>query len=77
MKMKKLLEILEEIKPGVDFNNSKNMIEEGLIDSFDIITIITAINSEFDIDFTVADIMPENFETVETLYNTIERIKNK
>ncbi len=75
--MKKLLEILEEIKPGVDFNNSKNMIEEGLIDSFDIITIITAINSEFDIDFTVADIMPENFETVETLYNTIERIKNK
>lgn len=53
------------------------MIEEGLIDSFDIITIITAINSEFDIDFTVADIMPENFETVETLYNTIERIKNK
>ena len=75
--MKKLLEILEEIKPGVDFNNSKNMIEEGLIDSFDIITIITAINSEFDIDFTVADIMPENFESVETLYNTIERIKNK
>ncbi len=75
--MKKLLEILEEIKPGVDFKNSKNMIEEGLIDSFDIITIITAINSEFDIDFTVADIMPENFETVETLYNTIERIKNK
>lgn len=75
--MKKLLEILEEIKPGVDFKNSKNMIEGGLIDSFDIITIITAINSEFDIDFTVADIMPENFETVETLYNTIERIKNK
>lgn len=75
--MKKLLEILEEIKPGVDFKNSKNMIEEGLIDSFDIITIITAINSEFDIDFTVSDIMPENFETVETLYNTIERIKNK
>lgn len=75
--MKKLLEILEEIKPGVDFKNSKNMIEEGLIDSFDIITIITAINSEFDIDFTVADIMPENFETVEALYNTIERIKNK
>ena len=75
--MKKLLEIIEEIKPGVDFKNSKNMIEEGLIDSFDIITIITAINSEFDIDFTVADIMPENFETVETLYNTIERIKNK
>lgn len=75
--MKKLLEILEEIKPGVDFKNSKNMIEEGLIDSFDIITIITEINSEFDIDFTVADIMPENFETVETLYNTIERIKNK
>ncbi len=74
--MEKLLSILESIKPGVDFKSSKNMIEEGLIDSFDMVTIIASINAEFDIDFSVAEIVPENFETVETLYKTIERIKN-
>lgn len=74
--MEKLLSILESIKPGVDFKNSKNMIEEGLIDSFDIVTLVAKINEEFDIEFTVNEIVPENFATVETLYNTIERIKN-
>ena len=74
--MKKLLEILEEVKPGVDFESSQNMIEEGLIDSFDIINIIANINEKFDIDFSVAEIIPENFETVKSLYETIERIKN-
>lgn len=74
--MEKLLEILENIKPGVDFKNSKNMIEEGLIDSFDIVTIVANINAEFDIEFGVLDVIPENFATVDALYKTIERIKN-
>lgn len=74
--MEKLLEILENIKPGVDFKNSKNMIEEGLIDSFDIVTIIANINEVFDIEFGVEELTPENFATVKTLYETIERIKN-
>ena len=74
--MEKLLKILESIKPGVDFKNNKNMIEEGLIDSFDIVTIIAKINEEFDIEFSVLEVVPENFATVKTLYDTIERIKN-
>lgn len=74
--MKELLELLEEVKPGVDFESSQNMIEEGLIDSFDMINIIANINEKFDIDFSVAEIIPENFETVKSLYEAIERIKN-
>lgn len=74
--MEKLLNILENVKPGVDFKNSKNMLEEGLIDSFDIINIVSSIIAEFDIDFSVTEIVPENFETVESLYNAIERVKN-
>ena len=74
--MEKLLEILENVKPGVDFKNSKNMIEEGLIDSFDMITIIANINMEFGIDFGVSEITPENFATVDTLYEVIERLRN-
>lgn len=74
--MKELLELLEEVKPGVEFESSQNMIEEGLIDSFDMINIIANINEKFDIDFSVAEIIPENFETVKSLYEAIERIKN-
>jgi len=74
--MNKLLEVLETVKPGVDFKNSKDMISEGLIDSFDMISIIANINEAFDIDFSVADITPENFQTVQSLYEAIERIKN-
>lgn len=74
--MEKLLEILENVKPGVDFKSSSNMIEEGLIDSFDIVSIIANINEAFDIDFGVSEVVPENFATVDALYETIERIKN-
>lgn len=74
--MEKLLEILKSIKPGVDFEKSEDMIEEGLIDSFDVVSIVAKINEEFDIDFTVSEIIPENFKTPKTLYDTIERIRN-
>lgn len=74
--MIELLEILKELKPGINFESSKNMVEEGLIDSFDIINIVANINMKFDMDFPVTEILPENFETIETLYQTIERIKN-
>ncbi len=74
--MEKLLEILEEIKPGVNFKESENMLEEGLIDSFDIVTLVAKISEEFDVDFSVSEIVPENFATVKSLYETIERIKN-
>lgn len=74
--MEKLLKILESVKPGVDFKSSSNMIEEGLIDSFDIVSIIANINEAFDIDFGVSEVVPENFATVQALYETIERIKN-
>lgn len=74
--MEKLLELLKSVKPGVDFEKCEDMIEEGLIDSFDIVTIVAKVNEEFDIDFTVSEIVPENFKTPTTLYETIERIRN-
>lgn len=73
--MEKLLEILKGIKPDVDFKNSKNLVEDGLIDSFDIVTIIAAVNEEFDIDFPVNEIMPENFNSAESLYKIIEKLE--
>ena len=75
--MEKLIEILENIKPGVDFRKEKRLVNDEIIDSFDIVTIISQINDEFDIDFPVTEIMPENFDSAEALYKIITELQNK
>ena len=75
--MEKLIEILENIKPGVDFRKEKRLVNDEIIDSFDIVTIISQINDEFDIDFPVTEIMPENFDSAEALYKIITELQSK
>lgn len=70
--MEKLLEILEKIKPGVDFKTTENLIEDGVLDSFDIVTLVAQISDEFDVEISVKDIIPENFYSAETIYKLIE-----
>ncbi len=72
--MEKLIEILENIKPGVDFKNEKHLIEDGILASFDIVSLVAAIDEEFDVEISITDIVPENFETVEAIYNLIQRL---
>lgn len=75
--MEELIEILESVKPGVDYLNEKHLIDDEVIDSFDIVTIVSQINDEFDIDFPVNEIVPENFNSVEALYEVITRLQNE
>lgn len=71
--MEKLLAILEDMKPGVDFKKKK-LIEDGILDSFDIVEIIAAIDDEFDVEIPVMEVQPEVFNDVEKLYALIERL---
>ena len=75
--MNELLKILNEVKPNIDFEKEKNIIDDEIIGSFDIITIIAMINEKFNIEFPVEELTPENFQTVEILYNTIKRIQKQ
>ena len=72
--MEKLLAILEDMKPGVDFKKEKKLIEDGILDSFDIVEIIAAIDDEFDVEIPVMEVQPEVFNDVEKLYALIERL---
>ena len=65
--MEKLLEILEEIKPGFDFTGHTDLVENGDLDSFDVISLVSELNDAFDIDIPVEDIVPENFNSVEAM----------
>ena len=66
--MEELIEILKDVKPGIDFENEKNLISEEILDSFDIVTLVTKLNDEFDIEITPSDLIPENFESAEEIY---------
>lgn len=75
--MEELLEVLKKVKPGVDFENNCNLIDEEILDSFDIVSIVAAINEEFDIQITAKDIVPENFNSIEEMYALIERLEEE
>lgn len=68
-----LLQILEECCPGVDFENEKALIDDGIIESLDIVMIVSEIKSELDIDITVDDLVPENFNSVDAILELLER----
>ncbi len=75
--MEKLIELLEGIKAGVDFRNEKKLVEDGLLDSFDIVEIIAAIDDEFDVEIPVMEVQPESFNDVESLYALIQRLSEE
>lgn len=73
--MKELLEILQGIKPEVDFENEKALIEDGVLDSFDIISMVNALNEHYEIEITVAELLPENFNDAEAIWNLVQEMK--
>jgi len=74
--MEKLIEILNNIKPDVDFTKEKHLIEDGILASFDIVSLVAAIDEEFDVEISVTDIIPENFESAEAIMNLIKRLED-
>lgn len=70
----KLLEILTEMHPDVDFEGCEALIDKKVLDSFDIVTLISEINDEFDVVISADKIVPENFNSVEALSKMILRI---
>lgn len=73
--MNRLLEILEGIRPDVDFNKEKELMDGGVLDSFDVVTIISELNDEYDIHITVDELKPENFNSVECIMTMVNRLK--
>ena len=70
--MDKLIEILSEICPNEDFRKEKALVDDGLIDSFEIVSIVAEIMDHFEVELDVDDLMPENFNSVEAMMQLIE-----
>ena len=68
-----IIEILTEICPDVDFEQETSLIDDGLIDSLDIVAVVTDLMDTFDVQLGVDDLTPENFNSVDAICQLIER----
>lgn len=70
--MEKLMKILNDVRPDLDFNKENKLIDDEILDSFDIITIVGEINDAFDININVGDLLPENFNSAKAIWDLIQ-----
>ncbi|MBF7045288.1 acyl carrier protein [Campylobacter volucris] len=74
--MNNILEILQNVKPGVDYKTNQDLVSNGIISSFDILQIIMELEAKFDIEIQPQHIEPENFNSASAIMAMVERIKN-
>lgn len=67
-----ILEILQNLRPDVDFENEKKLITDGILESFDIVAILGELNDAFDIEVRVGDLVPDNFNSVEGMIALVQ-----
>lgn len=72
--MEKLLEILRELHDDVDFSAEEGLVDDGILDSLDIVSLVTEIDSEFDVRIPPEEIIPENFNSAQALWALISRL---
>ncbi len=74
--MEELLTLLQEIRPDVDFVNETELVDDGILDSMDIVSIISEIDDRFGVQIRITELDPDNFNSAENLWKLIEELKN-
>ena len=75
--MEELLEILQELHPEVDFEVEEHLVDKKILDSFDIVSIISEIAEQFDVTISAEHILPENFNSAKALYELIQQLEDE
>ena len=73
--MEELMEILEELRPDVDFETETQLIANGILDSFDIVSLVNQLKDAFDIEIKPSDLVPDNFNSAKAMLAMIERLQ--
>ena len=73
--MEELLEILNDIQPGVDFENEKHLIDDHLLDSLSIISLVAELEDTFDVTIPAVEIIPDNFKSAEAMLEMLQRLQ--
>ena len=75
--MEQLMEILKELRPDVDVVTEKALIDNAILDSFDIVSLIGELNDAFGVEIEFEDMEPENFNSAEDMYKLIQRLQQE
>lgn len=75
--MDELMRILSEIRPDVDFEHETKLIDDEILDSFDIIAIVGELNETFDIEIDVEDLEPENFNSASAILELVQKLRGE
>ena len=75
--MEEFLAQLKKIKKGVDFENETELFDEGYLDSFDVIRIISMMDKEYDITVPPSHIVPENFNSAQAMWDLMQKLENE
>lgn len=73
--MEKLLEILKQVRPDVDFANETALVDDGILDSFDIVSIISELDDAFGVQIRIAELDPENFNSAQAIWALVQKLK--
>ena len=75
--MKKLIEILEELQPDVDYENCEDLVDGRHLDSLAILALVSEIEDEFDVEIPTVEIIPSNFNSAKKIMALIEKLKEE
>lgn len=73
--MEEILKVLQEVKPGIQFEGRTDLVSSGDLDSFDIISLVSELNDILDIDIPVEAIVPENFDSLEAIQKLVDSLE--
>lgn len=71
----KIIELLGQIRPDIDFETEQSLIDGGALDSFDIVSIISDFNDEFEVNIRITELKPENFNSVDAMLGLVQKLK--
>lgn len=72
-----VISMLEDIQEDIDYEEEDGLIDNDLLDSFDILAIVSAVDEEFDVEIPAKEITPDNFNSAEALYQLIVRLSEE
>lgn len=75
MEKQSIIDILTDVKDGIDYENEKNLIDDELLDSFDVVAIVGELDETFDIEITMDDMIPENFNSVDAICALVQKLQ--
>ena len=73
----KIFEILKSIRSDIDFRSETALVDNGLLDSFDLVSIVSDLNDEFDVRIRVEDLQPENFNSLDSIGALIAHLQDE